>query len=54
MFILDWDAVVRTGDNVAVPALGQSNFLLLVFSLIFVPVFLLLDSSYNLLGVYLS
>ena len=31
MFILDWDAVLSTGDDVAVPALGQSILLFLVF-----------------------
>jgi hypothetical protein len=32
----DWDAVETTGDDVAVPALGQSNFLLFVFGLFFI------------------
>ena len=32
IFIFDWDGVLIAGDNVAVPALGQSNFLWSSFS----------------------
>jgi hypothetical protein len=35
MFI-DWDVVLSVGDDVAVPALGQSNFLFFVFGLFFI------------------
>ena len=47
------DGVLSVGDDVAVPALGQSNFLGLVFSsFILFPNFLLLSAIYELLEVY--
>jgi hypothetical protein len=42
IFILDWDGVLLAGDDVAVPALGQSNFLLFDFGLFFIFSFLYL------------
>jgi hypothetical protein len=41
------------GDDVAVPALGQSNFLLLVGVLILITMLLLLLTSYKLFLLYL-
>jgi hypothetical protein len=40
IFILDWDAVLSVGDDVAVPALGQSNFLPFLFGWFFIFSFL--------------